>query len=52
VYGIPLGQDVALLDGGLDLRLAPNAVLGLSWNGQVGDGLSAQSVQMKFSVGL
>ncbi|QKC73434.1 autotransporter outer membrane beta-barrel domain-containing protein [Mesorhizobium loti] len=39
IAGVPIGRDSALIEAGLDLLLAPNAKLGLSYTGQFGGGV-------------
>jgi uncharacterized protein with beta-barrel porin domain len=34
VYGVPLAQDSALIDTGLDLALGPRTNAGISYSGQ------------------
>ena len=45
VTGVPLAQDTALIDAGLDLNLSPTATLGVSDSGQFGDGVADNAVE-------
>jgi outer membrane autotransporter protein len=36
VSGVPIAKDVAVLEVGMDLKVAPNATLGISYTGQYG----------------
>jgi outer membrane autotransporter protein len=45
VTGIPIATDAAVTEAGFDLHLAPKATLGVSYNGQYGDGAVDQSVR-------
>ncbi|NLR97153.1 autotransporter domain-containing protein [Rhizobium sp. P38BS-XIX] len=38
VSGAPINKNVALIEAGLDFNLAPNAILGIGYIGQVGSG--------------
>lgn len=50
VAGVPIARDVAWVKAGLDFALSPGAVLGVSYGGQFGSGLSDQSVKANFNV--
>jgi outer membrane autotransporter protein len=50
VLGVPIAQDSAVIEAGLDVRLAPNAILGLSYGGQFGSGAFDQSVRGSVSI--
>jgi outer membrane autotransporter protein len=50
VLGVPIAQNSAIVEAGLDVRLAPNASLGVSYGGQFGSGALDQSVRGTFSV--
>lgn len=50
VLGVPIAQDSAVVEAGLDVRLAPNASLGLSYGGQFGAGALDQSVRGSVSI--
>ncbi len=43
-YGVPLAQDSALINAGVDLRMDANAVLGLSYTGQFGDNVQDNAI--------
>jgi len=49
VYGVPLAQDSALLDAGLDLTLGPRTTAGVSYSGQYGDGVTDNAVKGRFT---
>lgn len=44
VSGVPLAQDSALIDAGLDVILAPGATTGIFYAGQLGDGVRDNAV--------
>lgn len=50
VLGVPIAQDSAVIEAGVDVRLAPNASLGLSYGGQFGSGALDQSVRGSVSI--
>jgi len=45
VYGVPLAQDAALIDTGLDLALGPRTTAGVSYSGQFGDRVADNAVK-------
>lgn len=45
VDGVPLAEDSALLDAGLDFALGENASAGVSYSGQFGDGVTDNAVK-------
>lgn len=45
VLGVPIAQDSAVIDAGVDVSLAPNVNLGVSYGGQFGAGAFDQSVR-------
>lgn len=45
IAGLPIARDAALLEGGLDLRINPQARLGLSYSSQLGSRVQRNSVQ-------
>ena len=45
VYGVPLAEDTALIDAGLDFALGENATAGVSYTGQYGDGVTDNGVK-------
>ncbi|MEJ5020659.1 autotransporter domain-containing protein [Ochrobactrum vermis] len=50
VWGLPIAEDAALLEAGLDFRLTEDATLGLSYNGQFASGAKQNGLNAKFSV--
>ena len=50
VQGIPIARDLALANAGIDLRLAPNAVFSLAYQGEFGAGTTQQGLQGTFSL--
>jgi outer membrane autotransporter protein len=49
ITGVPLAQDSALIDAGLDLALGPNTTAGVSYSGQFGDGVTDNAVKGRFT---
>ena len=49
VTGVPLAEDTALIDAGLDLNISPTATLGASYSGQFGDGVQDNAVKGRFT---
>ena len=49
VTGVPLAEDTALIDAGLDLSLGPNTSAGVSYSGQFGDGVADNAVKGRFT---
>ena len=49
VYGVPLAEDSALIDAGLDLALGENTTAGVSYTGQFGDGVTDNGVKGRFT---
>ena len=49
VTGVPLAEDSALIDAGLDLALAENLTGGVSYSGQFGDGVQDNAVKGRFT---
>ena len=47
--GVPLAEDTALIEAGLDFNLAPNATAGVSYSGQFGDGVQDNAVKGRFA---
>jgi len=45
IAGLPLARDTALLESGLDLRLSPQARIGLSYSAQIGNHVQNNSVE-------
>jgi outer membrane autotransporter protein len=50
VTGVPIATDAAVTEAGFDLHIAPQATLGVSYNGQFGDGATDQSVRGIFTM--
>lgn len=50
VSGVPIATDAAVTEAGLDLHIAPQATLGVSYNGQFGGGSVDQSVRGIFTM--
>ncbi|MCV9910234.1 autotransporter domain-containing protein [Brucella sp. HL-2] len=50
VSGLPIGQDAALIEAGLDLKLTEDATLGLSYTGQFASGARQNGLNAKLSV--
>ncbi|PWU71063.1 autotransporter outer membrane beta-barrel domain-containing protein [Ochrobactrum sp. POC9] len=51
VWGLPIAEDAALLEAGLDFRLTEDATLDLSYNGQFTSGAKQNGFNAKLSVG-
>ena len=49
VTGVPLSEDTALIETGLELHLSPTATLGTSYSGQFGDGVRDNAVKGRFT---
>ena len=49
VTGVPLAEDTALIEAGLDLNLSPTATLGASYSSQFGDGVEDNAVKGRFT---
>ncbi len=45
VTGVPLAEDTALIDAGVDLAFGLNATAGISYSGQFGDGVTDNAVK-------
>lgn len=50
VSGLPIAEDAALIEAGLDFRLTEDATLGISYNGQFASGARQNGVNAKLSV--
>lgn len=50
VTGVPIAEDAALVEAGLDLALSPAATLGVAYSGQFGDGTSQNGVNATIRV--
>jgi outer membrane autotransporter protein len=49
IDGVPLAQDTALIDAGLDFALGENTTAGVSYTGQFGDGVTDNGVKGRFT---
>jgi len=49
VTGVPLAEDTALVEAGLDLNLSPTATLGASYAGQFGNNVQDNAVKGRFN---
>ncbi len=49
VYGVPLAQDSALLDAGLDFAVTEKITAGISYSGQYADDVSDNAVKGRFT---
>jgi outer membrane autotransporter protein len=49
VTGVPLDEETALIEAGLDFNLSPTATLGVSYAGQFGDDVEDNAVQGRFA---
>jgi uncharacterized protein with beta-barrel porin domain len=49
ITGVPLAEDSALIDAGLDFALGANATAGVSYSGQFGDGVTDNGVKGRFT---
>jgi len=49
ITGVPLAENSALIDAGLDLALGPNTTAGVSYSGQFGDGVQDNAVKGRFA---
>lgn len=52
VGGVPIARNAAVVEAGLDFRLSPNAVLGVSYGGQFSSGAIDQTFRASFSARL
>ncbi|WP_456856501.1 autotransporter domain-containing protein [Bradyrhizobium sp. USDA 4501] len=50
IAGVPIARSTAVIEAGLDYALSPKAILGVSYGGQFGSGLSDQSGRASFNV--
>jgi outer membrane autotransporter protein len=48
--GVPIAEDTALVEAGVDFRLSRQATLGVSYTGQFGSGLTQNAVDAKLGV--
>ncbi|HEX7921922.1 MAG TPA: autotransporter-associated beta strand repeat-containing protein [Bradyrhizobium sp.] len=49
VAGVPLARNAALVEGGLDLRVTPQASVGIAYVGQLADRVQDHSIKASFS---
>jgi outer membrane autotransporter protein len=49
IYGVPLAEDSALIDAGLDFALGERTSAGVSYSGQFGDGVTDNGVKGRFT---
>lgn len=49
VAGVPIARNAALVEAGVDVRVAKNATLGLSYSGQLASGSQQHGVKANFS---
>ncbi|ODS03124.1 hypothetical protein AUC71_11375 [Methyloceanibacter marginalis] len=49
IEGVPLAEDSALIDAGLDLALGANTTAGMSYTGQFGNGVTDNGVKGRFT---
>jgi len=47
---VPLAQDSALIDAGLDFALGERTSAGVSYSGQFGDGVEDNGVKGRFTI--
>lgn len=50
VTGVPIARDLAVAEAGLDFKLMPQALLGVSWTGQIGDGAHENGFNARLKV--
>ena len=50
IGGIPIAQNAAVIEAGLDVALTQTATIGVSYAGQFGSGITDQSVKASFNV--
>lgn len=50
VSGLPIAEDAAVIDAGLDFKLTKDATLGISYNGQFASGARQNGLNAKLSV--
>ncbi len=48
ISGLPLARDAALVDAGLDLRIDPRGTVGISYSGELANGVQDHSVKGNF----
>ena len=50
IAGVPIAQNAAVVEAGLDLRLFPNATIGVAYNGQFASAARDQSVKANLAI--
>ncbi|SDP85886.1 autotransporter outer membrane beta-barrel domain-containing protein, partial [Phyllobacterium sp. OV277] len=50
VAGVPIAEDTAMVEAGVDVKLSRRATLGLTYTGQYGSGLTQNAVDAKLGV--
>jgi len=49
ITGVPLAENSALVEAGLDLNLGPTATLGVAYSGQLANNLTDNAVKGRFT---
>ncbi|WP_244661790.1 autotransporter outer membrane beta-barrel domain-containing protein [Mesorhizobium huakuii] len=50
IAGVPIARDSAIIEAGIDMKMSPNATLGLSYTGQFGGGTVDNGARANLSV--
>ncbi|RNJ47255.1 autotransporter outer membrane beta-barrel domain-containing protein [Mesorhizobium erdmanii] len=50
IAGVPIARDAAVIEAGIDMKMSPNATLGLSYSGQFGGGAVDNGAKANLSV--
>jgi uncharacterized protein with beta-barrel porin domain len=50
IAGVPIAEDAAIVDLGLDIQTGAASRLGLTYSGQFGDGATSQAFKAAFSL--
>lgn len=50
VTGVPIAEDAAVLEAGVDMLITPSATLGIAYTGQYGDGVTENGFNARLSV--
>jgi len=50
VAGVPIGEDIALIEAGMDFAISQSATLGFSYNGQFASDVQDQTVKANFNM--
>ncbi|WP_348642098.1 autotransporter domain-containing protein [Mesorhizobium sp. B2-3-10] len=50
IAGVPIARDAAVIEAGIDMKVSPNATLGLSYSGQFGGGAFDKGAKANLSV--